>query len=98
MDTTISPNQQYKSVTVDVPEERLAEFHAFFARFLAAPSGRRRGGRYGRHGRPEHGGHGHRGGRCSRGHWAEGSRERETEQGSSGTEPSAPAESSQTDL
>ena len=28
---------KYEQVTVDVPEERLAEFHAFFARFLAGP-------------------------------------------------------------
>jgi hypothetical protein len=37
---------EYKQVTVEVPEERLAEFHAFFARFLA---GRRRRGRRGEH-------------------------------------------------
>ncbi len=28
-----------KSITVDVPEERVAEFYAWFARFLAAPHG-----------------------------------------------------------
>ncbi len=38
----------YKQVTVDVPEERVAEFHAFFARFLAGGPGRGRG-RRGRH-------------------------------------------------
>ena len=32
----------YQPVTVDVPEDRVAEFHAFFARFLAGPSGRGR--------------------------------------------------------
>jgi hypothetical protein len=32
----------YQQVTVDVPEERLAEFHAFFARFLAGRGRRRR--------------------------------------------------------
>jgi len=48
---------QYKQVVVDVPEDRLAEFHAFFARFLAGPSGR---GRRGRHGRPHHGAGRHR--------------------------------------
>ena len=42
----------YKQVTVDVPEERLAEFHAFFARFLA---GRGRRGRRGEHRRYGHG-------------------------------------------
>ena len=46
---------QYKSVTVDVPEERIAEFHAFFARFLAGGRGR---GHRGRHGRPHRGPHG----------------------------------------
>ena len=40
-------NTNYKQVTVDVPEDRIAEFHAFFARFLAG--GTRRGHRH--HGR-----------------------------------------------
>jgi hypothetical protein len=35
---TTTTSQQ---VTVDVPEDRLAEFHAFFARFLAGGRGRR---------------------------------------------------------
>ena len=59
-----STTTQYQQVVVDVPEDRIAEFHAFFARFLAGPSGR---GRRGRHGRP-HGAHGrHRHGerRCA---------------------------------
>ncbi len=44
---------KYQPVTVDVPEERIAEFHAFFARFLAGRPGRGRRGRHGdRHGRP----------------------------------------------
>ena len=30
-----------QQVTVDVPEDRVAEFHAFFARFLAGGRGRR---------------------------------------------------------
>lgn len=46
-----------QQVTVDVPEDRVAEFHAFFARFLAGRSGR---GRRGRYGRPHHGLHGRR--------------------------------------
>ena len=62
MDNISEPSStEYKQVTVEVPEERLAEFHAFFARFLA---GRGRRGRRGEHRR-------HRGGRghgCSRGH------------------------------
>ena len=41
------PTTEYKSVTVDVPADRVAEFHAFFARFLAGRSGRGRRGRYG---------------------------------------------------
>lgn len=45
-----------KTITVDVPEERVPEFYAFYARFLAgAGRGRRRGG-------PGHRGHhGHHG-------------------------------------
>ena len=63
MESNITPdNTQYTQVTVDVPEDRVAEFHAFFARFLAGgPGGRRRGGRHGRHGRP----HGHHGRGCA---------------------------------
>jgi len=61
MDREISSTTQYKPVTVDVPEDRVAEFHAFFARFLAGPRGRGRGGR---HGRPYAGRHGH-GPRCA---------------------------------
>jgi hypothetical protein len=48
-----------KQVTVDVPEDRIAEFYAFFARFLAGRPGR---GRRGHH-RGEH--HGHHGRRCA---------------------------------
>ena len=65
MDREISPTTQYTPVTVDVPEDRVAEFHAFFARFLAGPTGR---GQRGRHGRPDRGRHGHghgRGPRCA---------------------------------
>jgi len=52
---------QYQQVTVDVPEDRVAEFHAFFARFLAGRSPRGRRGRHGRpHGRPHGGPHGRR--------------------------------------
>jgi hypothetical protein len=61
MESNITPNSKDTQVTVDVPEDRVAEFHAFFARFLAGPS-RRRGGRRGRH---AHGhGHGHHGRGC----------------------------------
>ena len=61
MDRETSSTTQYKSITVDVPEDRLAEFHAFFARFLAGPRGR---GRVARHGRP-HGGRHQHGRRCA---------------------------------
>ena len=47
----------YQQVTVDVPEDRIAEFHAFFARFLAGRAGR---GRRTRHGRPHRGVQGRR--------------------------------------
>ena len=64
----------YTQVTVEVPEERLAEFHAFFARFLAGGPGRR--GRRGGHRRHGHG-HGrgcaHRHERAERGETFEGS-------------------------
>jgi hypothetical protein len=49
-------NTNTQQATVDVPEDRVAEFHAFFARFLAGRT--RRGHR--------HHGHGHgRGRRCA---------------------------------
>jgi hypothetical protein len=53
---TPQPNTEYQQVTVEVPEDRVAEFHAFFGRFLAGRVGR---GRRGRYGRPHHGRHGH---------------------------------------
>ncbi|MCW3041583.1 MAG: hypothetical protein JWM31_3488 [Solirubrobacterales bacterium] len=57
MGTDAPTTQQDKQITVAVPEQRTAEFYAFFARFLAADGpGRRRGPR-GRHG---HGPVGHR--------------------------------------
>jgi hypothetical protein len=52
---TTEPNTtQDKQITVEVPEDRVAEFYAFYGRFLAGPRGRR-----GRHrGGPHQ--HGHR--------------------------------------
>ncbi len=50
-----STSTKYQQVTVDVPEDRIAEFHAFFGRFLAGHSGRGRRGRYGRPQRHAHG-------------------------------------------
>ncbi len=44
-----------KQITIDVPEDRVAEFYAFYGRFLAGFPGRRGQGRH-RHGR--HCGHG----------------------------------------
>ncbi|HEY2653090.1 MAG TPA: hypothetical protein VGI50_14280 [Solirubrobacteraceae bacterium] len=62
METISEPTPtEYTQVTVDVPTERLAEFHAFFGRFLA---GRGRRGRRGEHRRH---GHGHARG-CAHGH------------------------------
>lgn len=55
MESNITPNPQYKQVTVDVPEDRVAAFHALFARFLEGGTGRRRGGRHGRPGHRHHG-------------------------------------------
>ena len=78
-------NPNYQQVTVDVPEDRVAEFHAFFARFLAGRPGRGRRGRYGRphHGRHgHHGHHGHHGGRCAE-------RREAAERGDTTTEPEA---------
>ena len=75
MDRETSSTTQYQPVTVDVPEDRVAEFHAFFARFLAGRTGRGRGGRASRH----HDRHGQRvrlaaPGAASR--WSEASRQR----------------------
>ena len=39
---TVEPTSQDKQITIDVPEERVAEFYAFYGRFLAG-SPRRRG-------------------------------------------------------
>ncbi len=50
---TAAPDKQ---ITVDVPEDRVAEFYAFYARFLAGRSGRRGRGP----GRRGHGCRGHR--------------------------------------
>ena len=54
---TVEPTTQDKQITIAVPEDRVAEFYAFYGRFLAGFPGRRGRGR--RHG------HGHpRGHRC----------------------------------
>jgi hypothetical protein len=52
MDSISEPTPtKYQQVTVDVPEQRVAEFHAFFARFLAGRGRRGRPGEYRRHAR-----------------------------------------------
>ena len=55
--TTEAPAAEEREITVSVPADRVPEFYAFYARFLAGRSGRRRGP----HG---HGRHGHGPGRC----------------------------------
>jgi hypothetical protein len=51
---TVEPTTQDKQITIEVPEDRVAEFYAFYGRFLAGSPGRRRRG----HGHG-HGPHGH---------------------------------------
>ena len=49
---TTEPTSQDKQITIEVPEDRVAEFYAFYGRFLAGPSRRRghgRGHRCGHH-------------------------------------------------
>jgi hypothetical protein len=60
MESHATPTQD-KQVTVDVPAERLPEFYAMYARFLA---GRGRG----RRGRGPGHRHHHHGGGCGHGH------------------------------
>jgi len=43
-DMTVEPTTKAKQITVDVPEDRVAEFYAFYGHFLAGSLGRRRGG------------------------------------------------------
>ena len=53
---TVEPTTKDKQITIDVPEDRVAEFYAFYGRFLAGSPGRRghRGHRCGSH---RHGAH-----------------------------------------
>jgi hypothetical protein len=75
-------NTETKQITIDVPADRLAEFYAFFGRFLAGGPGRGRRRPPGGHGR-----HGHHGHHCGhhRGEAAEAGRE--TEPASTGGGP-----------
>ncbi len=38
---TVEPTTPDKQITIDVPEDRVAEFYAFYGRFLAGSPGRR---------------------------------------------------------
>jgi hypothetical protein len=69
---------KYQQVTVDVPEDRVAEFHAFFARFLAGRGRRGRRSEYRRHA------HGRRHGCAHRHEQAESSEAHETPTGTPG--------------
>jgi hypothetical protein len=83
LDTQDTTSTQDKQVTIDVPEDRVAEFYAFYSRFLAVGSERRRGGGRGGH----RGGH-HRGGPHGGGYRC-GPRSEHVaaEQGAAGTSP-----------
>jgi hypothetical protein len=50
------PSNQDKQITIEVPEDRVAEFYAFYGRFLAGSPRRGRHGRGHRCG-PHHGHH-----------------------------------------
>jgi hypothetical protein len=58
---TVDTTTKDKQITIDVPEDRVAEFYAFYAHFLAGSS-RRRGGPHprGPRGHRGPGRHGHR--------------------------------------
>jgi hypothetical protein len=66
---------KYKQVTVDVPDERVAEFHAFFALFLAGRGRRGRRGEYSRHAYRRRHGCAHRHERAQQGEAHEGATE-----------------------
>jgi hypothetical protein len=58
---TTEPNTtQDKQITVEVPEDRVAEFYAFYGRFLAGSPGRRGRHRGGPHPHGHRCGHHHR--------------------------------------
>ena len=42
---TAEPTSKDKQITIEVPEDRVPEFYAFYGRFLAGRSGRRGHGR-----------------------------------------------------
>jgi hypothetical protein len=50
IDMTVEPTTKDKQITIDVPEDRVAEFYALYGHFLAGfPGRRRRGGPHRRH-------------------------------------------------
>ncbi len=58
---TVETTTKDKQIIIDVPEDRVAEFYAFYGQFLAGfPGRRRRGGPHHRGHRGGHGPHGHR--------------------------------------
>jgi hypothetical protein len=63
IDMTVETTTKDKQITIEVPEDRVPEFYAFYGQFLAGFPGRRRRG-----GGPGHRGHGPRGHGCGRHH------------------------------
>ena len=59
---TVEPTTNDKQITIEVPEDRVAEFYAFFGHFLAGSPGRRRRGPGHHRGHRGHGPCQHRGG------------------------------------
>jgi hypothetical protein len=55
MESNLTRDTQDTQVTVDVPQDRVAQLHAFFARFLGGPGASRKGHRHGGRGRGHHG-------------------------------------------
>ena len=49
---TVEPTTQDKQITIEVPEDRVAEFYAFYGRFLAGFPGVAEAGRGGPHQSP----------------------------------------------
>ena len=59
---TVETTTKDKQITIDVPEDRVAEFYAFYGHFLAGFPGRRRRGSGHHRGHRGHGPCHHRGG------------------------------------
>ncbi len=66
---TVEPTTKDKQITIDVPEDRVAEFYALYGHFLAGfPVRGRRGRGHRGPGPGMHRGHGHGGHRCGHHH------------------------------